>query len=395
MTVKKIRELIVFTVLVFVGIWKFDVVVAALRFIWGILLPFVVGGGIAFVGKVLMNFIERHLFYKHGQPRFRKGKKLIRPLSLILTLVTIFGMILLLLFIVVPQLAQTIMTLGENINNAIPRFQEWIQELSHNNQYVMEIVNQIDINSEKIVEWAMSFVQNGVGSFMNTTFIAVKSTVNAVIMIFVALVFACYVLIQKETLQVQIRKVAYAFLKKEWVEKIFKVLTLTNKTFTSFLTGQCVEALAFGSLITVSMTIFQLPYAPLIGVMLAFLTLIPVFGAFVGCATGMLLIVTVSPPQALGFLILFLVMQQIDGNFIYPHIVGNAVGLPSIWVLAAVSIGGSLMGLLGMLIFIPLISVIYTLLREEVYKQLEKRKIKAVTGDAIIEFEDEEQIEKS
>ena len=167
----------------------------------------------------------------------------------------------------------------------------------------------------------------------------------------------------------------YAFMKKSRAEATLEVLALTNKTFSSFLTGQCVEALILGSMFVVAMTILNLPYALLVGIVIAVTALIPIFGAFIGCVIGAFLIFMVNPLQALGFIVLFLVLQQIEGNLIYPHVVGGSVGLPSIWVLAAVSIGGSLMGIVGMLIFIPIVSVVYALFREIVYLKLKQKKL--------------------
>ena len=187
--------------------------------------------------------------------------------------------------------------------------------------------------------------------------------------------FACYILLQKEKLNVQVRKVLYAFIPRGRAEAALEVFSLTYSTFSSFLTGQCVEAIILGTMFVVAMTIFNMPYALLVGVVIAFTALIPIFGAFIGCAIGAFLIFMVDPVRALGFIVLFLVLQQIEGNFIYPHVVGNSVGLPSIWVLAAVSLGGSLMGVVGMLIFIPIVSVVYALFREVVYLKLKKQQI--------------------
>ena len=157
---------------------------------------------------------------------------------------------------------------------------------------------------------------------------------------------------------------------------ILHVCSLANSIFSGFVTGQCIEAVILGTMFFVAMTLFRFPYAMLVGVLIAFTALIPVFGAFIGCAISFLLILLVSPMQALLFLILFFVLQQIEGNLIYPHVVGGSVGLPSVWVLMAVTIGGSLLGVIGMLIFIPLVSVLYALFREWTYKRLKKKNIK-------------------
>lgn len=163
---------------------------------------------------------------------------------------------------------------------------------------------------------------------------------------------------------------------KDWVEIIIAISSMAYKTFSHFLTGQCVEAVILGTMFFIAMTIFRMPYALLVGVLIAFTALIPIFGAFIGCVVGAVLIFMVSPMQAVMFVILFFVLREIEGNLIYPHVVGNSVGLPSIWVLVAVSIGGSLMGILGMLIFIPMVSVVYSLFRGIVNRRLERRNIK-------------------
>ena len=238
------------------------------------------------------------------------------------------------------------------------------------------MVNDIKIDWDKVLNGIMSFFKNGAGSVLGSTFTVAKNIVSGVTTFVIAFVFACYILLQKERLNIQIRKVMYAYLKNEYVEKILDVCSLTYKTFSSFLTGQCVEAVILGAMFVVTMTVFRLPYALLVGVLIAFTALIPIFGAFIGCVVGAFLILMVAPMKAVIFVIMFLVLQQIEGNLIYPRVVGGSVGLPSIWVLAAVSIGGSLMGVVGMLVFIPIVSVIYTLLRNDVYGQLAKKGLR-------------------
>lgn len=174
----------------------------------------------------------------------------------------------------------------------------------------------------------------------------------------------------------------YAYMKEDLVKKVLDVCSLSYRTFSNFLTGQCLEAVILGTMFVICMGILQMPYAMLIGVLIAFTALIPIFGAFIGCVVGAFLILTVAPMKALVFVIMFLILQQIEGNLIYPRVVGSSVGLPSIWVLAAVSIGASLMGIVGMLVFIPIVSVLYALLRRDVYEHLEKREL-LLTGNPV------------
>ena len=191
----------------------------------------------------------------------------------------------------------------------------------------------------------------------------------------IGLIFSFYILLQKERLARQGRQCLYALLPERAADRTLEVLRLTDRTFSGFLSGQCLEACILGTLFVVAMSLFRMPYALLVGVLIALTALIPIVGAFIGCAVGALLIAISDPRQALVFVILFLVLQQIEGNLIYPHVVGSSVGLPSIWVLAAVTLGGKLMGIAGMLFFIPLCSVLYALFRQFVIRRLRQRHV--------------------
>ena len=373
LSIKKIRELIVFTALIVVALWKFDVVLGVIKAVWGIIFPFALGGAIAFVINVPMSFLEKKLFGKAKEKGSKAAGKLARPISLLLTIVLVVGVIVLVMFGLIPQLTATIGSLMNSIAEFIPQMQSWVREFTHNNREIMDLVNQVEFNPNKAIQWGMSILGNGAGNFMNTTMTAVGSIVSGVTTFFIAFSFACYILFQKEKLHVQVRKVFFAFIQKRKAEVILEVCSLTYRTFANFLTGQCLEALILGGLFLLTLTIFRMPYALLISVVIASTALIPIFGAFAGCIFGFFLIFIVNPKQAIFFLILFFVLQQIEGNLIYPHVVGNSVGLPSIWVLLAVIAGGKLMGIVGMFLFIPLASVCYTLFRQLVYEKLKKK----------------------
>ena len=390
LSIKKIRELIVFTALIVVALWKFDVVLGVLKAVWGIIFPFALGGAIAFVINVPMSFLEKKLFGKAKEKGSKAAGKLARPISLLLTIVLVVGVIVLVMFGLIPQLTETIGSLMNSIAEFIPQMQSWVREFTHNNREIMDLVNQVEFNPNKAIQWGMSILGNGAGNFMNTTMTAVGSIVSGVTTFFIAFSFACYILFQKEKLHVQIRKVVFAFLPKKKADAFLKICSLTYRTFANFLAGQCLEAVILGCMFVVILSILRMPYALLIGVLIAFTALIPIFGAFIGCAVGSFLIFMVNPKQAILFIIVFLVLQQIEGNLIYPHVVGESVGLPSIWVLAAVTIGGNLMGIVGMLVFIPLLSVFYTIFREFVYLRLKKKHIKQVTKTEIEEYTAEE-----
>ena len=389
LSIKKIRELIVFTALLVVALWKFDVVLDVLKTIGQIIFPFILGGAIVFVINVPMSFLEKKIF-ENVKKENKAARKLARPVSLLLTIVLVVGVIALVMIGVIPQLTKTMGSLMINITDFIPQIKIWIRDFFHDNREIMKLVDQVQFKPDQAIRWGISLLGNGAGNMMNTTMSAVGSVVSGLATFFIAFSFACYVLFHKEKLHVQIRKVLFAFLPKQKADAFLKVCSLTYRTFTNFLTGQCLEAVILGCMFVVTLSILRMPYALLIGVLIAFTALIPIFGAFIGCAVGSFLIFMVSPKQAIIFIIVFLVLQQIEGNLIYPHVVGESVGLPSIWVLAAVTIGGNLMGIVGMLVFIPLLSVVYTIFRKVVYQRLKKRHIKQVTATDIEEYTEKE-----
>lgn len=389
LSIKKIRELIVFTALLVVALWKFDVVLDVLKTIGQIIFPFILGGAIVFLINVPMSFLEKKIF-ENIKKENKAARKLARPVSLLLTIVLVVGVIALVMIGVIPQLTKTMGSLMINITDFIPQIKIWIRDFFHDNREIMKLVDQVQFKPDQAIRWGISLLGNGAGNMMNTTVSAVGSVVSGLATFFIAFSFACYVLFQKEKLHVQIRKVLFAFLPKQKADAFLKVCSLTYRTFANFLTGQCLEAVILGCMFVVTLSILRMPYALLIGVLIAFTALIPIFGAFIGCAVGSFLIFMVSPKQAIIFIIVFLVLQQIEGNLIYPHVVGESVGLPSIWVLAAVTIGGNLMGIVGMLVFIPLLSVVYTIFRKVVYQRLKKRHIKQVTATDIEEYTEKE-----
>ena len=318
------------------------------------------------------------------------GKKAARPISLLLTIILVAGVIILVMFGVIPQLTQTMGNLMTSISDFIPQMQNWIREFSHDNQDIMKLVDQLQFQPDQAIKWGISLLGNGVGNMMNTTMSAVGSIASGLATFFISFSFACYILFQKEKLHLQVRKVIFAFIPKQKADAILNICSLTYRTFANFLAGQCLEAVILGMMFVITLSILKMPYALLIGILIAFTALVPIFGAFIGCAVGSFLIFMVNPKQAVLFIIVFLLLQQIEGNLIYPHVVGGSVGLPSIWVLAAVTIGGNLMGIIGMLIFIPLVSVFYTIFREFVYLRLKKQHIKRVTRTDVEEYAEEE-----
>lgn len=368
---KNIMLLIVFAVLFYVGVQRIESVAAGFSFVVSIVFPFLLGAAMAFILNVPMSFMEKRLFSKTKG----KAKKLKRPVCLVLSILFVIAILWIVLLVVIPEIASTVASLSVNIEAALMKFQRWAMDIFEDNKQIEVWIASLQFDWDGIIQTAFGFLKNGAGNVLNSTMTVAKTVINSVMNFCVAFVFACYILLQKEKLAVQIRKILYAFLSKKVVTKVLEIASLSYKTFANFVTGQCCEAVILGTMFFISMSILKFPYALLVGVLIAFTALIPIFGAFIGCFLGTFLILVVDPMKAIAFVILFLVLQQIEGNLIYPHVVGGSVGLPSIWVLVAVTVGGSLMGIVGMLIFIPICSVLYALFREMVYKRLKERGI--------------------
>ena len=374
---KKIAALIAFAVLLLVGMQHLDKAAAALGFLWSIVSPLLLGGALAFVLNVPMRFLEKTLFSRPVRAG-RRGLSpaLARALSLLLTFILAAVILLLLVLVIVPQLAESVSGLGTRIMDAFWRFVPWAEEQFAAYPQMIQWLESLTFDWESLLASAVDFVKNGFGSVLSSTISATRSIVSALSSGFVSFVFAIYVLLQKEKLGLQCRKALYALLPQAAAGRIVEICRLSHRVFSSFITGQCVEAVILGAMFFVTMTLLRMPYALLVGCLIAVTALVPIVGAFIGCAVGTFLILVVSPMQALFFVILFLTLQQVEGNLVYPRVVGSSVGLPSIWVLAAVSLGGSLMGIMGMILFIPLTSVAYTLFREFVYRRLREKGVR-------------------
>lgn len=366
---KNLMILIVFAVLVLVGVQRIENLAAGFVFLMRIVFPFILGGAMAFILNIPMHFLEGRVFAK------AKKKKLVRPVSLVLSILFVVAILQIVLVVVIPEIAATFASISKNIEAFLPKLEQWLTEAFPDSEQLELWIESLEFNWDKILQGAVNFLKNGAGNVLSSTVTVAKTVINSLMNFFVGFVFACYILLQKEKLSVQVKKVLYAFLPRHAVEKTLQVAALSYKTFSSFVTGQCLEAVILGTMFFVSMSVLRFPYALLVGVLISFTALIPIFGAFIGCVLGTFLILVSNPVQAIGFVILFFVLQQVEGNLIYPHVVGGSVGLPSIWVLVAVTVGGSLMGVVGMLIFIPLSSVLYALFKGWVHKRLEDRGI--------------------
>jgi len=372
--IRKIRGLILFTAMVILVLMKFDLLCMTAAFLIGIIKPFIVGGMIAFVINIPMRFFETKLF---GEEKLKNGKgrlwlKCRRGVSLVLAFLVVILVITLVAVTVIPQLVTTIKVLPDKLSIFWNAYIKQLEVLFAENPELLERLNKIEtleIDWEKTFSTIFEFLQNGMGSMLTSTFSVASSIISNTVNFFIALVFSVYVLAQKEKLGSQFRRILEAYTNPKIYKGTLKVCGLLYRNFSNFITGQCTEAVILGLMFVVSMKIFRFDYAVMVGVLIAFTALIPIVGAFIGCFIGAFLILVDDPVKALWFVVLFIILQQIEGNLIYPHVVGNSVGLPSIWVLAAVTVGGSLMGIFGMLIFIPLLSTVYMLLREDVNRR--------------------------
>ncbi|MEY8334785.1 AI-2E family transporter [Lachnospiraceae bacterium 47-T17] len=372
-TMRGIRQIILFIALVVLCVINIRELFGAAKFVLGILQPFLWGGAIAFAVNIPLNGIEKRVL-KGWQGR--RAEKLKRPVCMLLSLLLIVLVLVFVVLTVVPQLGKTLVDLGNKLPAFVDASVEELERLCASNPQIVGYLQELEHMSfdwDKILDGTMRFLQNGVGSMVSSTVSVAGTIIGAVVNIAVAIIFSLYVLSQKERLGDQGRRILSAYLPRRANAQVLRVLGLLNGNFNSFITGQCLEAVILGTMFVIVLAVFRIPYALLIGVLIAFTALIPIVGAFIGCVVGAFLILVDNPAKAVVFVVIFLVLQQVEGNLIYPHVVGNSVGLPSVWVLVAVTLGGSLMGVAGMLLFIPLFSTAYTLFKDDVNMRNEKR----------------------
>lgn len=349
-----------------------DRVKSVWKMVSDIFAPFVLGGVLAFILNVPMRAIENWI-------KFVKSEKLRRVLAILLTMVAIGVVVAGVVGLIIPQINDTL----EQLLGQLPGFfsrlysnvMDFLEERPELMEWVAENIGLEKLNWSGIVEKAATWVGDSISTIFSGAVTAVTNVFGVVFNAVVAIVFSLYCLAQKETLARQGRKVIYAIAKEHVADEVVRILRMTNSAFSNFLTGQCLEALILGLLFVPAMAIAKMPYIPLICVLIAVTALVPLVGAFVGCILGAFFILVSNPMQAVVFVIMFLLIQQFEGNVIYPRVVGGSIGLPGMWVLLAVAVGGGLMGVVGMFLMVPVASVVYTLIREYTQKKLDKRII--------------------
>lgn len=366
---KKLMILIAFGIGLFWILSNISIIIDFTSHILHLLFPFILGAVIAFILNIPMTKIEAFLKSKIKK---KKSKLPIRTISITLSLVIFVGIILLICFLLIPELIENIQLLIKNIPSFISNIQTWVLDLVDSYPEIQMKVEEVfkdTTNVNNIMVTVLNYVVNGSLNF-------ITSLISSVFTLFTAIVFAVYMLSQKEYLERGVKKLMYAYMKKEHVEKLMEIASLSNKTFSKFISGQCVEAIILGIIFFFVLTILRFPYALIISVLTTITALIPMFGAMIAMLIGAILIAVTSPLQALLFIVVFQIIQQIENNFIYPKVVGKSVGLASMWTLMAVILGGSLMGITGMIIGLPLASILYAILRNETNEQLRNKKIK-------------------
>lgn len=366
---RKIMILIAFGISFFWLLDSIPVIGNYISHFLNLLFPFILGGIIAFVLNIPMAKIEN--FIKSRQ-KSKKSLLPVRTISIILSLIVFLGIIILICFLLIPELIENIQLLLKNVPEFISNVETWVLKLADNYPDIQKQIQDVfkdTTNFNNIAVAILNYIINGSISF-------ITNIISSLFTIFTALVFAIYILSQKEYLQRGIKKIMYAYMKSEHVKKIIEVASLANKTFSKFISGQCVEAVILGIIFFVVLTLLRFPYALIISVLTSITALIPMFGAMIAMFVGALLIAVTNPLQAILFIVVFQIIQQIENNFIYPKVVGKSVGLASMWTLMAVILGGSLMGISGMIIGLPLASILYAILRNETNEQLENKKIK-------------------
>lgn len=386
LTFKQYLIIVVVSVTLFVTLWNYKEVLAVISSLFSYILPLFIGACIAFALNVPMKLFERLLAYIQRKCKLKVRHTLNTYISLVITVVALIAVVSVFVNYMAPRLAES----GADI---VDRFKEWYPtaiDFLREHDIQPDILDDLDIN--KVINYFKGYfsLDNTIG-IVNTVISAASSTVSVVISALSCLVFSIYMLVGKKRLNHQARKVLYAYTPRRFADKTCHIGSLFYKTFYNYVYSQCIDALILALLLYVTLRIFHIPYAGIICIITGVLALIPYVGALISCVVGALLLLLVSPFKALIFVAIFLIVQQIEGQLIYPHLVGTSIGLPAIWTLFAAIVGGEMMGLFGIVFFIPLAAVIYTLIKEGTAKRLSAKGIKV---EAPADTEEREKMQK-
>ena len=367
---KKILEIVLIGIGCYWALNNFQIILDIFNSILAVIMPFLLGIMIAFILNVLMIRIEKIL------SRFILDKKYTsfkRVISIIVSLLIVIGVIGIIITLIIPELTNAIKVIVKSFPETFEQLQVWINQNGNSFPQLETWINSVDLNS--IASELSGLFKIGLTGMLGSTVDVISMFFTSILNLVVGIVFALYILMSKETLKRQSHKLIDAYIPKRISVKLLEVGTLARTTFSNFVIGQTVEAFILGTLCAVGMAVLNLPYAPMVGSLVGITAFVLIVGAFIGGGIGAFMILTVDPMQALIFIIFLVVLQQLEGDLIYPRVVGSSVGLPSIWVLFAVTVGGGLWGITGMLFSVPVLSVVYALIKGHVNKSGTKPKI--------------------
>lgn len=378
-SIKKIIMIALGLIIFYLAIKNIAVVISYIGTFISFFTPFILGAALAFIINVPMTKIEGFLFKKvpeNPKTRLQRcAKTLKRPVSMLIALVLVFGVIVIAGIIIVPQVASGLESLAEALPGAMDRLQDWISTNANKIDIVENLMNKIDIDLDSVGRELASTAKGWATAMLDSGFSTVSNIVNGIFEFVIGLVFAIYILLQKEKLGRQGKQIVYATFTEKTADKIMYITGMTRDVFKGFISGQCVDGIINAILFFIILTILGIPYAVMLSIFSGFMAMIPIIGSFIGAGVGVIIVLIMDPSQVLYFIIMYIIVQQIDGNVIYPLIAGNSMGLPSIWVLMAVTVGGSMMGILGMILFIPICSVLYKLTRHYVLRRLKDNDV--------------------
>lgn len=363
--IRKHTSLLVGLFILYLCIRYWDTAVSAFSLAISAATPLIMGAVIAYILNILMSFFER-IYFPKAKSKAVTGSR--RIVCMLLAFLSLIGIVALIIGIVVPELINCIKHLFAEVPAAVMNLLAYLEKNEALAQYVIALEEYLVENfsgmEDKLVSGAQSLL-SGVGGLMGSVASAVGSVFSGVVTFLVAVIFSIYILLGKEKLGAQVRRLISTYCQKQ-SKKIFYVVDVMDASFHNFIVGQCTEAVVLGVLCMVGMWIFRFPYAMMIGVLIGFTALIPIAGAYIGAGVGAFMMLTDSPLKAVLFLVFIVVLQQLEGNLIYPRVVGSSIGLPGIWVLAAITVGGGLMGVFGMLLAVPVTAAIYKLIQADV-----------------------------
>lgn len=343
-----------------------DSILGFAGFLWSLFTPLILGCVIAYILNILVTRIERLPCFSRDGALLRKIR---RPVSILGALAAILAIGVLVILIVIPQLVQAIGVIAKEIPAVVSEISVWLSSFDKDWSQLQKFLESLNVNWPQILQKATSYLTNGLSSVFSSTMYIVSTISSIAVTAVVALIFSIYILSGREKLFCQFQTLARTYLSENFYNGMCVVLKTAHDTFTKFIVGQCTEAVILGTLCTIGMLVFRFPYATMVGTLIGATALLPVVGAYLGAAVGAFMIFTIDPLKALGFLIFIAILQQLEGNLIYPRVVGSSVGLPGIWVLAAVTVGGGLGGIIGMLLAVPVTATLYKLIQKDVQKR--------------------------